>query len=165
MGRVWGPDAVAKSQSTSFYGNIVALTESPLVRGPRLRRHRRRPRAGHRGRRQDLAEDREVPRRAGDDLRRGPRRLTHDANIVYAAFDNHKIGDFKPYLLQSADRGRTWASVASDLPPRGSTWSVAEDPKDREPALLRHRVRRVLLHRRRQKWRQARGRPAHDRRA
>ncbi len=33
MGRVWGPDAVAKSASTSFFGNIVSLDESPLVDG------------------------------------------------------------------------------------------------------------------------------------
>jgi hypothetical protein len=36
MGRVWGPDAVGKSQSTSFYGNIVSLEESPLAEGLRL---------------------------------------------------------------------------------------------------------------------------------
>ena len=33
MGKVWGPDAVAKGASTSFYGNIVSLDESPLVEG------------------------------------------------------------------------------------------------------------------------------------
>src|SRR5437660_1396451 len=33
MGRVWGPDAVAKNDSTSFYGSIVALAESPMVEG------------------------------------------------------------------------------------------------------------------------------------
>ena len=33
MGKVWGPDAVAKNASTSFYGNIVSLDESPLVEG------------------------------------------------------------------------------------------------------------------------------------
>ena len=33
MGKVWGPDAVAKNQSTSFYGNIVALSESPKKEG------------------------------------------------------------------------------------------------------------------------------------
>ena len=33
MGKVWGPDAVAKHQSTSFYGNIVALAESPKKEG------------------------------------------------------------------------------------------------------------------------------------
>ena len=33
MGKVWGADAVAKNASTSFYGNIVALAESPMRRG------------------------------------------------------------------------------------------------------------------------------------
>ena len=33
MGRVWGPDAVAKHQSTSFFGNIVAIAESPKKEG------------------------------------------------------------------------------------------------------------------------------------
>ena len=33
MGKVWGPDAVAKNQSTSFYGNIVSLAESPKREG------------------------------------------------------------------------------------------------------------------------------------
>ena len=30
----------------------------------------------------------------------------HDANTVYAAFDNHKNEDFKPYLLKSSGRGK-----------------------------------------------------------
>ena len=33
MGKVWNPDAVAKNASTSFYGNIVALAESPKKEG------------------------------------------------------------------------------------------------------------------------------------
>jgi hypothetical protein len=33
MGKVWEPDAVAKNASTSFYGNIVALAESPKKEG------------------------------------------------------------------------------------------------------------------------------------
>src|SRR6185436_5525139 len=33
MGKIWGPDAVAKHASTSSYGNIVALAESPKKAG------------------------------------------------------------------------------------------------------------------------------------
>src|SRR5436305_15126023 len=33
MGRVWGVDAVAKGASTSWYGNVVSLAESPLQEG------------------------------------------------------------------------------------------------------------------------------------
>ena len=40
----------------------------------------------------------------------------HDDNTIFASFDNHKMGDFKPYLLKSTDRGKTWTSMAGDLP-------------------------------------------------
>ena len=33
MGRVWGVDAVAKNMSTSMYGTIVSVSESPRVEG------------------------------------------------------------------------------------------------------------------------------------
>src|SRR5262249_61028304 len=33
MGKVWEPDAVAKNASTSFYGNIVVLSEAPKKEG------------------------------------------------------------------------------------------------------------------------------------
>ncbi|MEO8217730.1 MAG: glycosyl hydrolase, partial [Acidobacteriota bacterium] len=57
-----------------------------------------------------------------------------DANTVFAAFDNHKAGDFKPYLYRSADRGKTWTSITGDLPQRGSTYAVVQDAAD--PKLL-----------------------------
>jgi hypothetical protein len=52
---------------------------------------------------------------------------SHNASTVYAAFDNHKKGDFKPYLLKSTDSGRNWESVCGDLPQRGSVHSIMED--------------------------------------
>ena len=51
----------------------------------------------------------------------------HDENVVYAAFNNHKQGDFKPYLMRSSDQGSTWTSIAGDLPERGSVYAIAED--------------------------------------
>jgi hypothetical protein len=38
-----------------------------------------------------------------------------------------KAGDFKPYLLKSTDAGRSWVSIAGNLPERGSVWTVVED--------------------------------------
>jgi photosystem II stability/assembly factor-like uncharacterized protein len=46
---------------------------------------------------------------------------------VFAAFNNHKQGDFKPYLLKSTDRGKTWRSITGDLPERGSTYAIVQD--------------------------------------
>jgi hypothetical protein len=45
------------------------------------------------------------------------------------SIDNHKMGDLKPYLLKSTDRGRTWMSIAGTLPDRGSVYVVVEDPE------------------------------------
>ena len=128
MGRVWSIDAVAKNHSSSIYGNIVALNESPKAEGLLY--------AGtddglihvtENGGKDWLKIDAfpGVPKNTYvSDIKPSP----FDANIVYAAFNNHKQGDFKPYLLRSADRGKTWASIAGDLPLRGTVHTFAEDP-------------------------------------
>jgi photosystem II stability/assembly factor-like uncharacterized protein len=51
----------------------------------------------------------------------------YDAGTVYVALDNHKFGDFKPYLVKSTDRGRSWRSIAGDLPDRHLVWRVVQD--------------------------------------
>ena len=51
----------------------------------------------------------------------------HDVNTVYIALDNHKYGDFKPYLLKSTNRGRSWSSIASDIPDRHLVWRIVQD--------------------------------------
>ncbi|MEM9014039.1 MAG: glycosyl hydrolase [Pseudomonadota bacterium] len=58
----------------------------------------------------------------------------HDANTVYVALDNHKYGDYAPYLLKSTNRGRTWTSIVGDLPDRHLVWRVVQDHV--EPNLL-----------------------------
>jgi len=134
MGRIWGPDAVAKNASTSFYGNIVALAESPQKDG-----------LIYVGTDDGLIQ---VTGDAGQNWTRydkfpGVPNMTyvsrllasqHNANVVYAGFDNHKMGDFKPYLLKSTDGGHTWNSIAANLPENGAVLAIAEDPVN--PQLL-----------------------------
>jgi hypothetical protein len=129
MGRVWGPDTVAKNKSTSPYGNIVSLSESPLVEGLLF--------AGTDDGLVQVSEDGGGSWRAFDsnDLPGVPE-LTyvsslqaslHDADVVFAAFDAHKDADFKPYLFRSDDRGRSWKAIAGDLPERGTVYAVVQD--------------------------------------
>ncbi len=130
MGRVWGVDAVAKNASTSPYGNIVALTESPLVEGLLY--------AGTDDGLIQVTEDGGAHWRRIDRIPGVPERTyvsalvasAHDPDVVYAAFDNHKMGDFTPYVYRSADRGRTWTSIRADLPDRQVVHAVAEDDGD-----------------------------------
>ncbi|NNK80573.1 MAG: glycosyl hydrolase, partial [Flavobacteriales bacterium] len=50
-----------------------------------------------------------------------------DANKVYVAFDNHKYGDYKPYLVMSSDKGKSWKSMNGDLPEPLLTWRIVQD--------------------------------------
>jgi hypothetical protein len=134
MGKIWGPDAVAKNNSTAFYGNIVALAESPKQQGLLYvgtddgliqisdndgGNWRKIERVG------DVPEYTYVSRLLASQ---------HDANAVYAAFDNHKNGDFRPYLFRSGDKGATWTSITANLPQNGPVLAIAEDFRD--PNLL-----------------------------
>jgi photosystem II stability/assembly factor-like uncharacterized protein len=127
MGRVWSVDAVAKNMSTSYYGTIVALSESPLTEGLIY--------AGTDDGLIQVTEDggenwkriekfADVPEQTYvNDIRAS----LFDENVVYAAFNNHKKGDFKPYVARSDDRGRKWKLISGDLPERGNVYTVIQD--------------------------------------
>ena len=51
----------------------------------------------------------------------------YDASTVYAALDNHKYGDFKPYLIKSIDKGKKWTVINGDLPANLITWRLVQD--------------------------------------
>ncbi|MDX6306397.1 MAG: hypothetical protein QOI77_3366 [Blastocatellia bacterium] len=127
MGKIWSMDAVAKNQSTAFFGNASALAESPkkdgliyvgtddgLIQitedgGKNWRKVEKLP---------DVPELAYVSRIVASN---------NDTNTVYVAFENHQNADFKPYLFKSADAGRTWVSIKNNLPANGSVWAIAED--------------------------------------
>ncbi len=127
MGRRWGVDAIYRHGSTSLFGNLVALCESPKDADLLY--------AGTDDGLIQVTEDaktwRKIDRFPGVPAQTYVSRIVasrHEADAVYACFNNHKNGDFVPYLLRSADRGKTWASIAGDLPKNGSVWCVVEDP-------------------------------------
>jgi len=127
MGRVWEPDAVAKNGSTSFYGNIVSLSESPkkeglIYVGTDDGLIQITDNGG-----QSWTKDEKFPGVPDATYVSRLAASVHDANTVYAAFDNHKNEDFKPYLLRSTDAGKTWTSIAGNLSENGPVLAFAED--------------------------------------
>ncbi len=50
-----------------------------------------------------------------------------DPNTVYVALDNHKEGDFKPYLIKSTNLGKKWKSLAKTIPDKHLVWRIVQD--------------------------------------
>jgi len=134
MGRVWSVDAIAKNVSTSTYGALIAVDESPLVEG-----------VIYAGTDDGLIH---VTSNGGGNWNTvstfgGVPDMSliediiashHDADVAYAVIDNHKRGDYKPYLLKTEDQGVSWQLISNDLPKRGTAHTIIEDHVD--PNLL-----------------------------
>jgi hypothetical protein len=134
MGQVWTMDAVMKNASTTIYGNIIALDESPKKKG-----------LLYAGTDDGLIQVSENDGKTwmkysifpGVPINTRVNMLTaslHDENTVFAVFNSQRQGDFKPYILKSLDKGKTWTSISSNLPERGNTYCLKQDHVD--PNLL-----------------------------
>ncbi len=130
MDKIWSPEAVAKNQSTSLYGNIISLNESPVKEG-----------LIYVGTDDGLIQVTDNNGKSWTKIETFPGipantyvsdifASRHNENIVYACFNNHKMADFKPYILKSNDKGKTWISITSDLPVNGPLWTIEEDTKN-----------------------------------
>lgn len=130
MGKIWPPEAIAKNLSTSPFGNIFSLEESPLKKGMIY-----------------AGTDDGLIWRTDDDGANWTRFSSfpgvpdmtfvnyvlpsrHNENTVYAVFDGRKnASDFTPYVIKSTDKGQTWTSIASNLP-SGTVYVIREDHVD-----------------------------------
>lgn len=134
MGKVWPPDSVAFNQATTTLSTITALDESPLLEGLIL--------VGTDDGLVQITEDEGKGWRKIEDFPGVPEHTyitdvyasPRDSNTMFVTLNNYLRGDFKPYIMRSADRGRTWTSIAGDLPERSGAWSIVQD--DVNPSLL-----------------------------
>ncbi len=127
MDRVWSWDSNWDLWAMSQYGTITSLSESPLVEGLLY--------AGTDDGRVQVSEDGGANWRAVDRLPGVPdgffvndiKADLFDADTVYVVVDDHKSGDFAPYILKSTNRGRSWRSISGDLPDRHLVWRLVQD--------------------------------------
>ena len=133
-GRVWSVDSVAKNDSTSRWGAAIAIAESPIQQGLLF--------VGTDDGVINISEDNgenwtrveKFPGLTEPTLVEDIFVSWHDADVAYAVFDNHKRGDYKPYVFKTENRGKSWKPIASNLPERGSAHTITGDHAD--PDLL-----------------------------
>jgi len=132
QGRVWSVDALYDHGAMSIYNSTTSISESPIVEGLiyvgtddgliQVTEN-----GGNSWRRVDT-----LPGVPGIFYVNEVKASATDADVVFAAVDNHKAADYSPYLLKSSDRGRTWASITGDLPERHLVWSIVQDHVSRD---------------------------------
>lgn len=131
MGKIWSVDAISKNGSTDIFGQTTSIAESKLDENMIW--------VGTDDGLIHLTMDGGKNWTKFDNLPGVPQMSyvhqiiasLHEKNTAYVCFNHHRYGDFKPYLLKTTDAGKTWKSIASDLPDRGSVYTIAEDHVDK----------------------------------
>ncbi|MDX1636723.1 MAG: hypothetical protein R3281_02055 [Balneolaceae bacterium] len=134
MGKQRSWDNAWDVNAMSNYNTITSLAESPLQEGLIYAgtddgRINVTEDGGQNWRTIELADIDGVPARAFINDIKADR---FDVNTVYVALDDHKNGDFSPYLLKSTNRGRSWELISDDLPDRHLVWRVIQDDVKKE---------------------------------
>lgn len=125
--RVWSIDALHDTAAMSKYATTTAITESPRQAGVLA-----------------VGTDDGLVQVSADAGRTWTRAATppglpplsfindveaslHEPRTLYVVADNHKQGDFAPYVYVSRDLGRTWRSIAGNLPKGTIAWAIQQD--------------------------------------
>ena len=130
MGRVWSVDDLYDNGAMSKYATLTTIAESPWVEGLLY--------TGSDDGLIHVSEDGGENWREAGELPGVPERSFindieashHDPNTVFAVVDAHKFGDYTPYIFISTDRGRSWQSIAGDLPEGNIVWVLKQDFQD-----------------------------------
>ena len=127
MGRVWSFDSAWDLMAMSKYGTITSLSESPVVENLLY--------AGTDDGRIHVSENGGTDWQLIDNLPNAPKGFfvndikadLHNANTVYVVIDDHKSGDFAPYIYKSINRGKLWRKISTGLPERHVVWRLVQD--------------------------------------
>ena len=129
MGRTWSVEAGWDIYAMSNYHTIANFSESPvdpdvLWVGTDDGLIQVTTDGGKNWKKIDLKKVKGVPATAYvNDIRAD----LFDRETIYVALDNHKYGDFKPYLIKSTNLGKKWTSMTDDLPEKHLVWRIVQD--------------------------------------
>jgi hypothetical protein len=127
MGKVWPQGSIALHESTTNLSNIVSIDESPLLDTLLI--------IGTDDGLVQITEDGGKTWRRVEDFPGVPKwayvsdvlASPLDANVMFVTLNNWQRGDYKPYIVRSNDRGRTWTNITGNIPDKHDVWAIAQD--------------------------------------
>ena len=128
MGKVWDPNnTVAYNNATTVLSTIVSIDESPLAEGLIY--------IGTDDGLLQVTEDGGKTWRQSEHFANVPDNVwltdvfasPRDSNVVFVTLNNWQRGDYKPYIVRSDDRGKTFKSIVGDFPDRMDVYSIVQD--------------------------------------
>ena len=127
MGKVWSVDAVAKNGSTDIYGQTTTVAESHFDENTIY--------VGTDDGLIQITNDGGKTWTKVDGIAGVPERTyvnqiicsQHERNVAYVTFNQHRYGDFHPYVYKTTDGGKTWNAIQHNLPEKGTAYTIAED--------------------------------------
>lgn len=134
MGRTWSVEAGWDIYAMSEFHTIANFAESPvdeniLWAGTDDGIIQVTTDGGEKWKKIELDDIRGIPENAYvNDIRAD----LYDPNTVYVALDNHKYGDFKPYLIKSTNLGRSWTNLAKNIPDKHLVWRIVQDHENKD---------------------------------
>ncbi|HEX6164562.1 MAG TPA: hypothetical protein VFZ31_14425 [Vicinamibacterales bacterium] len=135
MGRLPDENTLSVDDGVPFYPGLVAIALSPLQKGLIYV-------GSDDGRLRVSTDDGKTWMDLQDRLPGAPKSSwfgsieasRHNAGTVYVAMDNHRSNDFGNWIYKSSDGGKTFASIAGDMPAGRVVRTIREDVKN--PNLL-----------------------------
>jgi len=127
--RVWSVDSLYDTGAMSKYATLSAISESPITEGLLYTGSddgliHVSADGGENWRKTELPK---IPARSYiNDVEAS----NHNADTVFAVADAHKLGDYSPYVFISTNQGRSWQSIAGDLPKDTIVWVIKQDHVD-----------------------------------
>ncbi|MEN8187716.1 MAG: glycosyl hydrolase [Bacteroidota bacterium] len=134
MDKTWGWDSAWDIYAMSNYNTITSISESPQQEGLLC--------VGTDDGRLQISEDdggnwREIPVSnfsgcPGTAFVNDIKFDLHDRNTLYVSLDNHKFGDFKPYIYKSTNLGKSWSLITTGIEDGSMVWRVVQDHVKKE---------------------------------
>jgi len=132
LGRVPSVDALFDHNAMSKYATTTAISESPVAAGTLVVGtddglvQIGQPQAGPEGG-ESWSRATALPGLPALSFINDVEMSRFEGRTLYVVADNHKMGDFAPYVFESTDLGLSWHSMAGDLPKGTIVWAIEQD--------------------------------------